>query len=446
MPGLWARFRRLLWSWWLWALVAVVLAYFDRWNTAPIAVILAFIAHITLPRELPPIYGLDHEFSVESDEFLSTITGATGVEFVPGNSLCILNNGDEFYPEMLRAIAEAEQSITIEAYIYWAGSVGRQFAGALAARARKGVAVKILLDAIGCSTIGEEILKTLNEGGCQIAWYHPIRWYTLGRFNNRTHRKSLIIDGYIAFTGGAGIADHWLGNAQDPDHWRDIQIRLEGPGVAPLQSAFAQGWLETTGELITGEAFYPPCVEHGRVALQTVLSSPEIGASAVRIMYYLSIVCSRKSVWIANPYFVPDQVALDILVDAKKRGVDVKIMVAGRYNDSRLARLNGTRLYGPLLEAGIGIYEFNRTMLHHKIMIVDGTWATIGTTNFDNRSFAHNAENNVCFNDPGSVRELEAAFRRDMDGCQQVGVQEWRRRPLWAKSIEGVVSLLQDQV
>jgi cardiolipin synthase A/B len=446
VPGLYARVRRFLWSWWVWAILAVVLAYFDRWNTAPIAGILALVAHVTAPSELPPIYGLDHEFAVDSDEFLATVAGATGVGFIGGNAIEIYENGDRFYPAMLAAIERAEHSITIEAYIYWEGDIGRQFAEALAAKSRQGLHVKVLLDAIGSSSIGEDILKLLSNAGCEIAWYHPIRWYTLSRYNNRTHRKSLIIDGRVAFTGGAGIADHWLGDAQDPDHWRDTQMRVEGPGVAPLQAAFAQNWLETTGELVNGRAYYPVPEPAGDVDVQVALSSPETGASAVRIMYYLSIICARRSIYIANPYFVPDQVAHDILVDAKKRGVDVKVMVAGRCNDSRLARYNSTRLYGDLLRCGVEIFEYQRTMLHQKVMIVDGTWATVGTTNFDNRSFSHNAENNVCFTDRAAVAHLTRSFGDDLKACERVELKTWRRRPVWMKGFEKVASLLQDQV
>ena len=446
MPGWWTRMRRLLWSWWVWAIAAIVLGYLDEWGWAISAGIMSFVAYVVLPRELPPIYGLDHRFAAASEEFFSTMTGATGVEFIGGNRLDIYNNGDEFYPAMLEAIERAGSSITIEAYIYWGGSIGRMFAQALAKRAADGVHVKLLLDAVGSANIGEDILKILNGGGCQIAWYNPIRWYTLGRFNNRTHRKSLIIDGELAFTGGAGIADHWMGNAEGPGHWRDIQIRIKGPGVAPLQTAFAQNWLETTGEILTGDAYYPAPEEAGDIALQTLLSSPETGASAVRIMYYLSIVCARKSIFIANPYFVPDQVAIDILKEARTRGVDVKIMVSGRYNDSRLARLNGSRLFGELLDCGVEIYEYNRTMLHHKIMIVDDVWATVGTTNFDNRSFAHNAENNVCWTHGRSVRKLRDAFLNDLAVADPVLAEVWKRRPLWVKSLEFVASLLQEQV
>ncbi len=247
-----------------------------------------------------------------------------------------------------RRFAARELSITIEAYIYWAGEIGQRFAEALAAKGREGVKVKILLDAVGSSTIGTDILKTLESGHCQLAWYNPLRWYSLGRYNHRTHRKSLIIDGRIAFTGGAGIADHWKGNAEDPGHWRDMQIRLEGPAVTPLQTGFAQNWLQTTGELISGPLYYPPhSTPAGPLAVQTIMSSPEIGASTVRTMYYLSIICARKSIYIANPYFVPDEAAIDALVDARNRGVDVRIMVSGIRNDNWLARQNSVRLFGP---------------------------------------------------------------------------------------------------
>ncbi|HYI95914.1 MAG TPA: phospholipase D-like domain-containing protein [Bryobacteraceae bacterium] len=407
---------------------------------------MAVLTHLIAPRESSPRYGLDHEFSLDSDEFCSSIVGATGVPYLQGNRLEIFNNGDEFYPVMLDAINAAKHSITIEAYIYWAGEIGQQFGQAFAKKSREGVKVKLLLDAIGAASIGEDILRTLQNGGCQIAWFNPIRWYSLGRFNNRTHRKSLIIDGCIAFTGGAGIADHWRGHAQNPEHWRDIQIKLEGPAVLPLQTGFAQNWLETTGELVSGFEFYPPPQQVGSVALQTILSSPQTGASSVRIMYYFAIVCSRRMIYIANPYFVPDQAGIDTLLEAKKRGVDVKIMVSGIHNDNRMVRHNSRRLYAQLLAGGVEVYEYNRTMLHHKIMVVDGMWATVGTTNFDNRSFAHNEENNVCFFDPPSVTKLRTSFENDLQHCERVTLDRWRRRGVWNKAQELLASLLQEQM
>jgi cardiolipin synthase len=440
------RLRRLFWSWWVWALAAVVCARMDHWGWAIGTAIMAFVTHLIAPRETSPKYGLDHEFSIDSDEFCTTLVGATGVPYLKGNSLTVYNNGDEFYPVMLEAVQAAEESVTVEAYIYWAGWTGETFARALAEKCREGVSVKLLLDAIGAADIGDHILRILDESGCQIAWFNPLRWYSLGQYNNRTHRKSLIIDGRVAFTGGAGIADHWWGKAQDSHHWRDIQIRIEGPSVIPLQTGFAQNWLNTTGELITGTEYYPPPAEAGDVELQTILSSPTTGASSVRIMYYFAIVCSRQRIYIANPYFVPDQTAIDTLIEAKQRGVDVKIMVAGRYNDNQMVRRSATRLYGTLMEGGVEIYEYNRTMLHHKIMVVDGTWATVGTTNFDSRSFAHNEENNVCFFDPASVQRLERIFEEDLQHCDRVTLEVWRRRGMWARSAELLCSMLKDQM
>jgi cardiolipin synthase len=443
-PSVWARIRRVFWSWWPWALTGLGLEFLGHRGWALGAGVMAAIAYLLAPKAEPPRYGLEHRFSTESDEFLPTMVGVTDVPFLAGNQLELLHNGDAFYPRMLQDIEQAQHSITIEAYIYWAGDVGLEFARALQARAQAGVPVKILLDSVGSSAIGKDILAML-ESACEVAWFNPIHWYTIGRFNNRTHRKSLIIDGAIAYTGGAGIADHWRGNAEGPQSWRDTQVRIAGPGVVPLQSGFAHNWLETTGELVTGDEFFPQIVERGRLAVQTLLSSPETGGSNMRTMYYLSIVCATRSLYIANPYFVPDPVAIESLIDAKQRGVDVRVMVSGIHNDNWLARQNSVRLYGALLEAGITILEYNRTMLHQKTMVIDGVWATVGTTNFDDRSFAHNEESNVCVFDQELAAELHQRFLSDLDGCDLVTLAKWRKRGLWIKTQETVASLLQEQ-
>ena len=440
-----ARLRRLLWSWWPWAIVSIWALLYDEWTWAIGTGVMALIAYLTAPAALPPRYGLSHQFDIESDEFLDTIAGASSAPFVAGNSVELLNNGDAFYPRMLEAIKGADVSITIEAYIYWAGEVGLRFASALAERARSGVIVKILLDAIGSASIGPEILQTLEDGGCQVAWYNPIHWYTIGRFNNRTHRKSLIIDGRIAFTGGAGIADHWKGNARGPHEWRDMQIRLEGPAVIPLQAGFAHNWQKTTGELLSGAVYYPSIDPCGPLNAQTLMSSPESGGSTVRIMYYLSIVCARKSIYIANPYFIPDAVAIETLIDAKKRGIDVRIMVSGDRNDNWLARQNSVRLFGPFLKAGIEVFEYDHTMLHHKTMVVDGVWLTVGTTNFDNRSFAHNEESNVCVFDRDLATQLQQFFLEDQAVCERIELHKWQRRGAWLRIQEFLASLLEEQ-
>jgi cardiolipin synthase len=442
----WSRMRRLFWAWWPWGAACLWNLVHDKWGWAIGMGLMSFACFLITPSESEPQYGLDHEFSIDDDEFLATVAGATGVPFLPGNKLTILNNGDAFYPAMLAAIRSAEVSITIEAYIYWAGDIGREFAEALAAKASSGVRVKILLDAVGSSTIGEDILGILQGGKCQLAWYNPFNWKHIGRYNHRTHRKSLIVDGQVAFTGGAGIADHWRGNARHPGEWRDLQIRIEGPAVTPLQTGFAQNWLQTTGELVSGPLYYPVCEHAGSLALQTIVSSPEIGASNVRIMYYLSIICARRTICIANPYFVPDAAARDALIEAKKRGVRVRVMVAARHNDNWLAHHNSVRVYGRLLEAGVEILEYNRTMLHLKTMVADGRWFTIGTTNFDNRSFSHNEENNTCGYDETIARELEAMFDQDAEGCDRLDLARWKRRGLWRRAQEVVAAFFEEQI
>jgi cardiolipin synthase len=442
----WTHVRRLLWSWWPWAILSVYYIDQRNWWAAFGIGLWAGVCSLSTPAEFPPQYGLDHNLTVGDPEFTNTMAGAAGVPFLGGNSVALLNNGDRFYPAMLKAVAEAEHSITIEAYIYWAGEIGLQFATALAEAAQRGVRVKILLDAVGSSSLSAEILQILEKGGCHVAWYNPIRWNRLRRINNRTHRKSLIIDGRIGFTGGAGIADHWTGDAQDDKHWRDLQIRVEGPSVGPLQTGFAQNWLECTSELVTGPYFYPAPVAAGNLSLQTIMSSPETGASSVRVIYCLAISAARTTIDIANPYFVPDHVSIDLFRDAVKRGVRVRVMVAGVSNDTLITRFNSVRLYGALLEAGVELYEYNRTMMHHKIMIVDGLWSTVGTSNFDNRSFSHNEENNVSAVDGGLARLLLDTYERDLAVCDRVTLEEWRRRPLWHKAIEALASFVQDQV
>ena len=443
---LWTRVRRLIWSWWPWAILCVYFIDQREWWWALGVGLWSGVCSLSTPQEFPPQYGLEHGIEVGSQDFLETMAGAAAVPFLTGNTLKALNNGDQFYPAMLRDIEMAERSITIEAYIYWAGEIGITFAKALAAAAQRGVRVKLLLDAVGSQSIGNEILKILEDGGCHLAWYNPIRITRLRRINNRTHRKSLIIDGCVGYTGGAGIADHWTGNAHDDKHWRDLQIRIEGPAVRPLQSGFAHNWLECTGELVTGPDFYPVLTPVGPLSLQTIMSSPETGASSVRVMYFLAISAAQRTIDIANPYFVPDHVSIDLFRDAVKRGVRVRVMVAGSSNDTMVTRLNSLRLYGALLKAGVEVLEYNRTMMHHKIMIVDNLWSTIGTTNFDNRSFSHNEENNVCLCDEAFARELTDTFERDLAVCERITLDRWRRRPLPLKTAEVLASFVQDQV
>ena len=440
------RIRDIIRAWWAWFLVALLLEAVGWRVTGLVAGAMSFVLYHTSTDSHPAVYALEPDFDTTSAEFTSTMTGVTGMPLVAGNRAEIYNNGDEFYPAMLDAIESARLSITMEQYIFWEGEVGRRFAEAFAEKARSGIPVKLLVDAIGSATLGGEIFKILEAGGCQLAWFRPIHWYTLHRANQRNHRKSLIVDGSVAFTGGAGLADHWLGSAEDESEWRDIQIRVEGPAAAAQQAGFAQNWLLTTGEIIGGHEFFPEIPMKGSVPIQTILSSPSGGAGAAGTMYLIAVQCAQRYLYIANPYFIPDLRVTEMLAQACRRGVVVKLMLAGRQNDTWWARQNSVRLYGKLLEAGVEIYEFQPSMLHQKTMIVDGAWATIGTANFDNRSFALSEETNLCFQDSNLVDQLRRIFLADLARCERIELPVWKRRGAWQKSKEVLASLIENQV
>ena len=440
------RLRSLVRAWWIWLAAAFVFLETGLWYLALPSAALAFVFYHTSPRFHPAIYALDPGLNPKSAEFRSTIAGMTGTPFLDGNRVTIYNNGDEFYPAMLEAIESAQHSVTMEQYIFWNGQVGRRFAEAFAEKAREGISVKLLVDAIGSATLGEEILRILQAGGCQLAWYRPIHWFTLDRANQRTHRKSLIVDGRVAFTGGAGMADHWLGSARDEHEWRDTQIRVEGPAVVEQQTGFAQNWLLTTGEILSSHDYFPVPRSEGTVQVQTILSSPSAGASAAGTMYMIAVQCARDYIYIANPYFIPDARVIEMLAGACRRGVTVKLMLAGRRNDTWWARQNSLRLYGKLLRAGVEIFEYQPAMLHQKTMVVDGAWATVGTTNFDNRSFALSEETNVCFHQESLVQELCETFAADLARCRRIELSAWNRRGLVQHLKEQLASLIEDQV
>jgi cardiolipin synthase len=445
----WDRVRTVISAWWAWFLLAFSFEALGTQLSRLVGLLagaISFALYHTVPGSHPAVYPLEASFTTDSAEFRTTMAGVTGAPVIGGNRVHILNNGDEFYPMMLDAIESSRLSITMEQYIFWKGELGGRFAEALAERACHGIQVKLLLDAIGSATLGSDIFETLERGGCQLAWFRPIHLYTLHRANHRDHRKSLIVDGCVAFTGGAGIGDHWLGSASNTNEWRDIQIRVEGPAVEALQAGFAQNWLVTTGEIINGHQFFPEPHASGNVPVQTILSSPSLGAGAAGTMYLIALQCAKRYLYIANPYFIPDSRVIAMFAAACQRGVKVKLMLAGRHNDTWWARQNSVRLYGELLRAGVEIYEFMPTMLHQKTMVVDGVWATIGTTNFDNRSFALNEETNVCFHDPALVEQLRAIFVNDLKKCQSIDIETWKKRGQWHKSKEILASLVQNQM
>lgn len=402
-------------------------------------------------RNLPPgyPYKLESLYGVEDPQFLRTMGYLLGPPVVAGNTVETLVNGDEIFPKMLEAIAAAERSVTLETFIYWEGEVGEKFATALSERARAGVKVQVLIDAVGSDKLDDKYVERMSEAGCDVELYNPLRRsdvLSFGRLNHRTHRKLLVIDGKIGFTGGVGIADEWLGHAEDEDHWRDNQYRLTGPAVASLQAAFADHWIEATGKVIHGDDYFPPLTETGDKLAQVFKSGPNGGSESMQLMYLLSFAAARKQILLGTAYLVPDQVTIDTLVEARKRGVQVKIVIPGTTTDKMITLHASRACWGQMLEAGIEIYLYERTMYHCKWMIVDGLWTSVGSANLDNRGFRLNGEANLNVYDADVAAEQERLFEADLKHCHRVTLEEWRDRPTREKLKEKVARVARWQL
>lgn len=385
-------------------------------------------------------------YSVDDPQFLRTMGVLLGPSFKDGNRAKALINGDEIFPAMLAAIREAKRTITFETYIYWSGNIGKEFADALSERARSGVKVHVLLDWVGSGKIEAGYLQKMQAAGVEVHRYNPVHWYNLGRLNNRTHRKLLVIDGSVGFTGGVGIADLWSGNAQDPDHWRDSHFRIEGPAVAQMQAAFLDNWIEVTGNVLHGPDYFPAINPTGTHWAQVFTSSPGGGAESVQLMYLLSLAAARKSIQLSMAYFVPDNLAAQAFIDARKRGVKIQIILPGPHMDVDVVRRASRADWGKLLRAGVEIYEYQPTMYHCKVMVVDNLWTSVGSTNFDSRSFSANDEANLNIYDAEFARTQEKVFDQDLKQSRRITVEEWESRPWLEKLWENALSLLGSQL
>ncbi len=369
-----------------------------------------------------------------------------GPAILEGNRVDVLLNGDEIFPSMLAAIRGAQTSITFESYIYWSGSVGQEFAAALADRARAGVRVHVLLDWLGSSKLDQAQIELMKHAGVMVRRFHEPVWYHLHRMNNRTHRKVLVVDGNVGYTGGVGIADAWTGNAQDPDHWRDTHFRVEGPVVAQMQAIFMDNWVKVTGEVLHGVEYFPALTRAGEAAAQMFSSSPAGGSESMRLMYLLAITAAAKSIHLSSAYFVPDELTTKALVAAARRGVRISIVVPGEHMDAETVQRASRASWGELLEAGIEIHQYEPTMYHCKVMIVDGLWVSVGSTNFDSRSFALNDEANLNILDAAFASRQIEIFRQDVARSKAISLSDWRRRPIRDKVLDTLASMLRLQL
>jgi cardiolipin synthase len=404
-----------------------------------------FYANLT-GSDQPLEHVLPHRYSACDPQFRHTSSHLLGPPVVNGNRVTTLLNGDQAFSAMLEAIRSAKHSITFEGYIFWDGTIAQQFADAFSERARAGVPVHLVLDWLGSNKMDGKHLKQMRDAGVEIVRYRPIRWYTLDRMNKRTHRKILVVDGRIGFVGGIGIADPYSGNAQDMDHWRDSQFQFEGPVVAQLQADFLDNWIKTGGVLLDGPEYFPRLDSVGPQMAQAFHNSPGDGVESLRLIYFLAISSATKRILIANPYFVPNSLLVKMLVEARHRGVEVEIIVPGPILDAEVVRRASRAKWGPLLEAGVKIYEYQPTFYHAKVMVVDDCWVSVGSTNFDNRSFRLNDESNVNVFDQRFAREQARIFAEDRARSDQVTLEEWRRRPVTERLEELVGRMVRNQL
>jgi cardiolipin synthase len=405
----------------------------------------AMLAYTLLPGEKKLDRQVERLYGTSSPDFHRAMGVLLGPAIVSGNHVDTLLNGEEIFPAMLAAIDDAEQSITFETYIYWQGEVGQEFARRLAARARAGVRVHVLLDWVGSARMDESLLQAMREAGVEIERYHPPHWYEFSRLNNRTHRKSLVIDGKIGFTGGVGIADKWSGRAQDPDHWRDTHFRVRGPVVAQMQATFMDNWMQTKGKVLHGPRYFPEIAPAGVAAAQMFMSSPTGGSESMHLMYLLAITAATRSIELSSAYFIPDRLTREALVAAARRGVRVRIIVPGEHIDTDVVRAASRADWGPLLEAGILIAEYQPTMFHCKVLSVDSRMVSVGSTNFDNRSFRLNDESNLNVYDEAFAQRQVEIFERDLAVSRVVTLAQWQARPLWTKIMERLAASLGPQ-
>ncbi|WP_140908805.1 phospholipase D-like domain-containing protein [Cognatiluteimonas lumbrici] len=389
---------------------------------------------------------IEHRYPVSDPQFRREMGVLLGPSILPGNHVTGLQNGAEIFPAMLEAIRGAQHTITFETYIYWEGEVGQWFADALSERARAGVNVNVTIDWVGSASMDQSQLKEMEDAGVHVVRYRPLHWYNLARMNNRTHRKLLVVDGRVGFTGGVGIGDPWQGHAQDPDHWRDIHFRIEGPVVAQVQSAFNDNWIKTTGELLNGAAYFPALERAGDMDAHMFISSPAGGSESMHLMYLMSIAAAEHSIDLAAAYFIPDELVTKALVAARHRGVAIRVLVPGRNTDSDAARLASKSGWGPLLLAGIEIYEYEPTMFHNKMMIVDRELVSVGSTNFDLRSFRLNDEASLNVYDREFAERMTEVFEKDLVPTTRYTYETWKNRPWTEKLKERFVQPIRSQL
>ena len=430
MPLSWSR-RRMAWT--------II-------TTALVTFLVVMIALNFARPEKKLTWRIEHRYAVTDTQFRREMGVMLGPSISGGNRVTALQNGVEIFPAMLDAIRSAQTSITFETYIYWSGEIGQAFSEALSERARAGIPVNVTVDWVGSARMDRSLLEEMQEAGVDVRRYRPLRWYNFRRLNYRTHRKLLVVDGRIGFTGGVGIADVWQGNAEDPDHWRETHFRVEGPVVAQFQAAFNDNWIKSTGELLNGTTYFPALTPAGGLDAHLFIASPAGGSESMHLMYLLAIAAAKQSIDLAASYFVPDELAIQAFEAARKRGVRVRVLLPGPWIDTEAVRLASKGTWGRLLQAGVEIYVYQPTMLHTKMLIIDHELVSVGSTNFDPRSFRLNDEANLNVYDNAFATQMTGVFEGDLKSGMPYTYDMWKRRPLREKLAEKLLRPIRSQL
>lgn len=391
-------------------------------------------------------HKIDRLYASDDPQFLRSMGLLLGPPVISGNRFEMLLNGDRIFPSMLDGIRSARKTITFETFIYWSGEIGEQIASALADKAREGIAVHVLLDWVGSSKMDKRYLNMLRDAGAEVIQYHKPHWTGLGRMNDRTHRKLLVIDGHIGFTGGVGIAPEWTGHAQNEKHWRDTHFRVSGPVVGHMQAVFMDNWVKATGNVLHGPDYFPHIEPDGDGLAHMFSSSPYGGSDDMQLMYLMAITAATHTIHLASAYFVPDKLTINAIVEAAKRGVKVQIITPGKRIDTHTVREASRACWGDLLKAGVEIFEYQPTMFHCKLLVVDEYLVSVGSTNFDSRSFKLNDEANLNIYDRDFAKQQTATFADDLRRSEQITLDIWEHRPFLEKLLEKFVPLLDTQL
>ncbi len=428
---------------------------FSKWTAFRAAMMVCFACCLPLGNlgcaatDRPVYYRISHQYNVDDPQFARAMGSLMGPSLVQGNSITTLVNGDQIFGAMLNAIHSAKKTIDFETYIYWSGTIGNEFTEALIERASAGVKVHVLLDWYGSDRIDRSYIDRMKKAGIQVVKYHPFHLLEPSSYallDHRTHRKLMVIDGAVGFTGGVGIADLWRGNAESPNHWRDNHYRVTGPVVAELQAAFMDNWMQTTGEVLTGDSYFPPLETVGSELAQVCKSSWTGGAENMQLMFLMSVTAAAKSIRVESAYFVPDKLTRETLIAAHRRGVSIQIIVPGRHIDQQIVRSAPRANWGELLAGGIEIYEYRRTMIHCKLLVVDDLWTLIGSSNLDPRSFRLNDEANLNVLEAGFAAEQARVFDEDLLRSHRVTLEEWKDRPLMEKLTDHLATILDGEI